>query len=57
MDKNVIVLLIFVSMTLSLFSGCIEEENINKKPIVEITYPHDGMIVSDLIMISGVWRK
>ena len=53
MDKNVIVLLIFVSVTLSLFSGCIEEESINKKPIVEIAYPHEGMVVSGLIMISG----
>lgn len=54
MDKNVIVLLIFVSVTLSLFSGCIEEESINEKPIAEITYPHDGMVVSGLVMISGV---
>ena len=54
MDKNVIVLLIFVSVTLSLFSGCIEEESINEKPIVEITYPHDGVVVSGLVMISGV---
>ena len=54
MDKNVIVLLIFVSVTLSLFSGCIEEESGNEKPLVEIIYPHDGMTVSDLIMISGV---
>ncbi len=54
MDKNVIVLLIFVSVTLSLFSGCIEEESVNEKPLVEITYPHDGMIVSGLVMISGV---
>jgi len=54
MDKNVIVLLIFVSVTLSLFSGCIEEESVNEKPIVEITYPHDGAVVSGLVMISGV---
>ncbi len=54
MDKNVIVLLIFVSVTLSLFSGCIEEESGNEKPLVEITYPHDGMTVSGLVMISGV---
>jgi len=54
MDKNVIVLLIFVSVTLSLFSGCIEEESGNEKPLVEITYPYDGATVSGLVMISGM---
>jgi hypothetical protein len=54
MDKNVIVLLLFVSVTLPLFSGCIEEEISNERPMVRITYPHDGMTVSGLIMISGV---
>ena len=54
MDKNVIVLLIFFSVTLSLFSGCIEEERSNEKPLVKITYPRDGMTVSGLVMISGV---
>ena len=53
MDKNVIVLLIFISMTLSLFSGCIEEEGGNEKPLVEITYPSDEATVSGLVMISG----
>jgi hypothetical protein len=54
MDKNVIVIVIIFSMAFSLFSGCIDDENSNKKPTVNITYPLSGMTVSGLIMISGV---
>ncbi|UCH72223.1 MAG: caspase family protein [Thermoplasmatales archaeon] len=54
MDKRIIVLFLFISLTLPLFSGCIvEEKNVNEKPTVEITYPIDGATVSSLVTISG----
>ena len=55
MDKKVIALLLFVSVTLLLFSGCIREDSYgNEKPMVGIEYPRSGMAVSSLVMISGM---
>ncbi len=54
MDKKVIAVLLIVSMTLPLFSGCLgEEKQGNRKPLVDITYPSNRMAVSGLVMISG----
>jgi len=54
MDKKVIAVLLFISVTLPLFSGCIGEKgSTNEKPLAEITYPGDGTTVSNIVMISG----
>ena len=54
MDKKVIAILLFVSVTLPLLSGCIgEKRSGNEEPSVEITYPRDGMTVSGIVMVSG----
>ena len=54
MDKKIIAILLLISVTLPLFSGCLEEEkSSNKKPVVEITYPRSGATVSNIVTISG----
>ena len=54
MDKKVVAILLFVSVIVPLFSGCIgEKEYGNEKPLVEVSYPHSGVTVSSLVMISG----
>ena len=43
-----------ILLNCGLFSGCLgQESNINNKPSVEITYPQNGMIVSQNIGING----
>jgi hypothetical protein len=56
MDKKLIAIFIAVSLFVTLFSGCLEEEKTssNKKPFVKITYPSSNMKVSRLVMISGI---
>ena len=55
MDKKAIALILFVLVTLPLFSGCLEENgNGNEMPVVEIDYPSNGMTVSGLVKIHGV---
>ena len=45
-----IILLVFIM----LFSGCLENKNIvNHKPFVEITFPKDGMNISNYISVYG----
>lgn len=54
MDKKVIAILLIISVTLPLLSGCIGEKiSGNEKPLVKIIYPTDGMTVSNIVMISG----
>lgn len=55
MDKRVIAVLLFVSVAVPLFSGCIEEDIVagNAMPLVEIVYPISGMTVSNIVMVSG----
>ena len=54
MDKNVIVSILLVIVTLLFFSGCFSEDtNLNITPIVEILYPIDGITVSNIVIISG----
>lgn len=54
MDKKVIAILLFVSVIVPLLSGCIGEKGYgNEKPLVEVAYPHSGVTVSSLVMISG----
>jgi hypothetical protein len=54
MDKKIIAILLLALVTLPLFSGCLEDEEIgNQRPIVEITYPQYGATVSKIVIISG----
>ena len=55
MDKRIFALFIVVSLVVPLFSGCLEEDKTepNEKPVVEISYPRNNMLVSNLVMISG----
>ena len=54
MDKKIIVILLVISITLPLFSGCLEKKGReNHIPNVEITYPLDGDTVSKIVTISG----
>lgn len=55
MDKKLIAVFIAVSLFVTLFSGCLEEdkESSTKKPVIKITYPTNSMKVSSLVMISG----
>ena len=54
MDKRVVAALLFISMILQFFSGCLEEDRVsNEVPLLEITYPRNGGTVSSIVMISG----
>jgi len=54
MDKKVIAIILFISVTLPLFSGCMGEKGLsNEIPLVKIIYPRDGATVSNIVMISG----
>jgi hypothetical protein len=54
MDKKVIAIILIILLTLPVFSGCIGEKGIsNEPPLVKISYPGDGAIVSNIVMISG----
>ena len=54
MDKKAIALVLIILVTLPLITGCVEEEIKNHKPLVTFSYPQDGIIVSQLVMISGM---
>lgn len=54
MRKIAIALFLILFLAFSCFSGCIEEEEKNNKPIVEVTYPSYGDVVSNIVMISGL---
>lgn len=54
MDRKVLAVILFLTLVLPLFSGCFEDDsNRNKKPMVEIAYPIDKKVVSNIVMISG----
>ena len=55
MDNRLIVTFIMISLVVPLLSGCINENTVkpNEKPTVNIQYPKDNMVVSNLVMISG----
>jgi len=54
MEKKAVALILFVLVTLPLFSGCLEENgNGNQLPTVDINYPSNGMTVSGLVKIFG----
>ena len=55
MNKKIIAILLLISITVLLFSGCFEEnERVNNKPSVQIRYPYDGDTVSKIVTISGI---
>ena len=53
--KKIIAILIILAVILLLIFVYFREDktDINKKPIVEITYPKDGAVVSKIVTISG----
>ncbi len=54
MRWKIIILMLFIISSLSLFSGCLEEgNNINEKPNVVIQYPQNGITISGLVKIFG----
>jgi hypothetical protein len=54
MNRKIIVVLLIILMIVPLFLGCLgEDKPENEIPLVEIVYPHDGVVVSSLVMISG----
>lgn len=56
MDKKLVATITVASiLLLSLFSGCIQQNNIsNKKPIISIRYPSNNSVVHSIVMISGL---
>jgi len=55
MSLTKIVLILFLIISLSLISGCLEEDNnVNSKPDVELTYPQNGFTVSGVVKIYGI---
>jgi hypothetical protein len=51
---SITILIILTVVILAIFFYFqVEQSNINKKPIVEITYPKDGTVASKIITISG----
>ena len=55
MHWKIIIIMLFIIASLSLFSGCLEEGNeINEKPNVEIHYPQNGITISGLVKIFGI---
>ena len=54
MNAKIFIILIIIIITSILSSGCLEGKNfINNKPIIEITFPKNGMYISSLISIYG----
>jgi hypothetical protein len=56
MDKKIITAIFIILVVISLaiiIHFQINKESINKKPIVKITYPKDGAVVSKIVTISG----
>ncbi len=54
MNKKFIAITVFIIVLIPLFSGCVEKKSpINKKPVVEISYPDDSSSVSKIVTISG----
>lgn len=55
MDKKLIAIFIVVTLLVTLFSGCLEEdtEKSNEKPVITINYPTNNKKISSLVMISG----
>lgn len=53
--KKIIALLLIIAVILPLIFVYFQEEkvNYNRKPIVEITYPYDGAVVSKIVTVSG----
>ncbi|UCF49636.1 MAG: caspase family protein [Thermoplasmatales archaeon] len=53
--KKIITILLVLAVVLSLTFIYFQQNktSINKKPIVEITYPYDGSVVSKIVTISG----
>ncbi len=53
--KKIIAVLLAFAVILPLLFICFQEDktSLNKKPIVEITYPYDGSVVSKIVTISG----
>ena len=55
MNVRIIVIILFSTLMLSLFSGCLEDSNNkNYAPSIEILYPNNGSTVSGLIKILGI---
>ena len=57
MNKKITIAIIIIVLVIILaifFYFQVEQSNINKKPIVEITYPKDGAVASKIITISGI---
>ncbi len=42
-----------ILITTTVFSGCLQHNIINRRPIVSIEYPRDGLTVSKLLMVYG----
>jgi hypothetical protein len=53
MDKPIVLVLILVTVAVPIFSGCLEEEEKNHVPSVEIISPENGSVVSNIVTISG----
>ena len=55
MDKRLFAAFIVVVLVIPLFSGCLEEDNVepNEKPVVIIDYPRNNAQVSNIITVSG----
>jgi len=54
MNKKLVTITVFFLVLFPLFSGCLEEsEPVNKKPVVEISYPKTSTSVSKIVTISG----
>jgi len=55
MEKKVIAIIIILSLLITLFTGCLEDEGVkNRKPKIEITLPDDGDMVTKIVQISGI---
>ena len=55
MRGKIIIVMIFIITSISIFSGCLENGNdVNKEPYIEIIYPQNGIIVSGLVKIHGI---
>lgn len=54
MKKKTIAVLLVLLLLVPLFSGCLEEERVNHKPNVTISYPKNDDIVFKIVTISGI---
>ncbi len=54
--KKIIAVLLIIAIAIPVIFIYSEEDkaDLNRKPIVEITYPHNGDAVSKIVMISGI---